>query len=119
LALREHEFVEIETFECLLKPYEVRHSSLPVYDFSRLHSKEKNDDRVNERDEDKDDDEEEEEEEEVEEKKESKKLKRESERNSNKTGDKQQQEKVTKNYSFAYPMSQIAGHTGFITIAAL
>lgn len=34
-SLRDHQFVDIETVECILKPFEVKPSQLLIYDFSK------------------------------------------------------------------------------------
>lgn len=105
-ALRENDFFDIETYECVLRPYEVKQLSLPVYKFPKRDCRE--DDMSMSENLFRTDSEEQL----------PKKLKTEKDINIAESTSKDETTcDMKKDYITSYSLSQTAGHTGFITIA--
>jgi len=103
VALKESQFFDIDTYECLLRPYEVKPTSMPVYNFvSSKKDYREQDVSVSEP---------------VEQL--SKKIKTDSDldKAEGTSKDENKDSDLKKDYITSYSLSQTAGHTGFITIA--
>ncbi|CAG2162839.1 unnamed protein product [Oppiella nova] len=101
-ALNDHHFLDIDTYECVLRPYDLKTQSMPSYQFSSTKSYSEENSEANEAMDEKSDE------------SLAKKLRTEedsSEKNDNSSDVKSNE------YVLTYSPNQSTGHTGFLTVA--
>ncbi|XP_054154127.1 tRNA (adenine(58)-N(1))-methyltransferase catalytic subunit TRMT61A-like [Oppia nitens] len=108
-ALTDNHFVDIDTYECLLRPYEVKSHSLPIYQFT---NKQENCQQIDCMSESIDD-------EVTNDDKSAKKLRTESDNKPEVDDNSDNVETKSSDYMVTYLPNQSTGHTGFLTVAVI